>query len=135
MLVQITHEAERLARHIGALKGTPEQAPEILNAVRMDAALSVALGMVHGHMNELILNALVSRRGIGHHDRTGFDAGANGILHMRARCAADHRSAELTTYLGSFQQPLNDCLSMACASCILLRIKPQAAAPLRAAPG
>jgi hypothetical protein len=55
LLIEITVEMHRLYGNIGAVQPTLEQAPEVLNCLRVDAASGhIGFHVVHGLVDELL---------------------------------------------------------------------------------
>lgn len=64
-LVQVAEQVEWLDTYVGAVQPTLEQAPEVLDPVRMDAPVYVALGVIDGRMGEVSLKAAIGVQRIG----------------------------------------------------------------------
>jgi hypothetical protein len=64
LLVQIPEQVERLDADIGAVDGTLEQAPEVLQAIRVNNAIDVLLSMVDNLVNVVTPQPLIRAKGI-----------------------------------------------------------------------
>lgn len=75
--VQVAEEVEGLNADVRPLEGALQEAPEVLNAVRVDLPFDVLLGMVDDAMDEVGLEAAVGAKRIAEH----FGAGSDVLAH------------------------------------------------------
>src|SRR5580693_8348220 len=90
---------ERFYSNVGAPQSPLEQAPEILNPLRMDVSTHVLYGMVHHVVNESALqSAFIGHGIIGVNGRTELHLSENFILQGFALHVRNNRGANLTHF-------------------------------------
>lgn len=78
-LVEVTEQVERLDAHIGSMKTTLEKCPEVFDAVGVDLAVDVLLGVLDRLVSEVGREAAVSLQGVCVDGR----AGGHIVPHLR----------------------------------------------------
>src|SRR5437016_2201879 len=80
LLVKIAEQMERLDADVGSMKGTLQEAPEILHRVRVDSTLDIGDRMVDDLVGVLSFQPLVGEQLVGVESRSCFDTFLDFIL-------------------------------------------------------
>src|SRR5687767_6916520 len=88
---------ERFDANVSPLDAPLEQAPEVLQPVRVDRAPRVALGMVDELMNVFVIQSGVTRQRIRVDVRPRFDVGPDDRLDRLAPDVVQYHRADLAT--------------------------------------
>jgi hypothetical protein len=86
---------KRFDRHVSALDGSLQQAPEVLAAVGVDVPVNVALGVVNDRVDVLEVKALVGRQRVGVDVGVRRDMVADVALLVVLADVAEHFGANL----------------------------------------
>ena len=81
LLIEVTEKVERFDRHVGALQGTLQEAPEVLQPVGVYLSVNVRLGVVNDVMLvPALVHAVVGAESVSVESRTEFDVLTDGLL-------------------------------------------------------
>ena len=60
LFVDIARQMERLNSNVGSTKATLQEAPEVLQAIRVDSAVDVPFGMINNVMNKVVAHFVIA---------------------------------------------------------------------------
>lgn len=86
---------KRFHSNVSSAKAALQERPEVLKAIRVDAALYIGFGMIHYVMHKAIVQKIVTDRVIGINRGTILDVAQDGILQSLALYIWNNVSANL----------------------------------------
>src|SRR2546428_3186926 len=95
LFIQIPEQMKRFDAHVGALNAALENAPEIFEAVGMNAALHISASMVNDAVLVMMLQALIGHERIGINGASGLDILLDLLLQRTLAAIGNHDGANL----------------------------------------